>query len=169
MNAPLPQIYLAGPDIFRPDATQRFAELSQLCRVFGMQALLPIDVGTFVGDTARRSIESCMQRLQHEADGMIANLQPFRGAEPDSRTVFEVGVAVARGLPVVAYNAVGAYAERVRAVMPVRFDAHGVLRDDDGWEIEDGGWALNSMLALSVRCRTTPADALRILAQSLSA
>lgn len=56
----------------------------------------------------------------------------------------------------VAYNAVDAYAERVSAVMPVRFDAHGVLRDDDGWEIEDGDWALNSMLALSVRCQPRP-------------
>lgn len=99
MNAPRPQIYLVGPDIVRPDATQRFAELSQLCGVFGMQALLPIDVGAFVWDPARRSVEICMHRLQHEADGMIANLQSFRGAEPDSRTVFEVGVRWQGGRP----------------------------------------------------------------------
>ncbi|WP_416367503.1 nucleoside 2-deoxyribosyltransferase [Variovorax paradoxus] len=38
---------------------------------------------------------------------MIANLEPFRGAEPDFGTVFEVGGATALGLPVVAYGAEG--------------------------------------------------------------
>jgi nucleoside 2-deoxyribosyltransferase len=36
-----------------------------------------------------------------EADGVIANFAPFRGHEPDSGTVFEVGFAIARGIPVV--------------------------------------------------------------------
>ena len=39
-----------------------------------------------------------------EADGVIANLAPFRGHEPDSGTVFEVGYAIARGIPVIGYG-----------------------------------------------------------------
>ena len=34
---------------------------------------------------------------------MLANLEPFRGSEPDSGTAFEVGYALALGKPVYAY------------------------------------------------------------------
>lgn len=38
------------------------------------------------------------------ADGVIANLRDFRGTEPDAGTVFEVGYAHARGIPVIGYG-----------------------------------------------------------------
>ena len=38
-----------------------------------------------------------------EADALLANLNPFRGTEPDSGTVFEIGYAIALGKRVVGY------------------------------------------------------------------
>src|SRR3546814_11204941 len=43
--------------------------------------------------------------LIQKADLVAANMNAFRGAEPDSGTAFEVGYAVALGKPVWAYTA----------------------------------------------------------------
>ncbi|WP_311737065.1 nucleoside 2-deoxyribosyltransferase [Variovorax guangxiensis] len=56
--------------------------------------LVPVDIPE--AEIAQRIFEINMGLLQR-ADGVIANLAPFRGIEPDSGTVFGVGVAVARG------------------------------------------------------------------------
>lgn len=100
-----PRIYLAGPDVFRRDAKQHFAQLRTACDKLGLEALPPSDglVPAAVTETeiAQRIYEIDIGLLQ-QADGVIANLAPFRGVEPDSGTVFEVAVAAARGLPVVA-------------------------------------------------------------------
>ena len=96
---------------------------------------------------------------------MLANLDFFRGAEPDSGTCFEVGYAVARGKTVVGYLPEGgSYAQRIRQRHPE------VLRDDAtdraGWQLEEFGLPLNLMLA--VPCRVVVGDA-RAALQALRA
>ncbi len=46
-------------------------------------------------------------KLIDEADIVIANLNPFRGKEPDSGTCFEVGYAYAKGKTVYGYEPKG--------------------------------------------------------------
>lgn len=101
-----PRVYLAGPDVFRPDAAQHFAVLKAVCNTLGLEALSPFDESV-TADTSPHTIYAANMALLRSADGVVANLAPFRGAEPDSGTVFEVGVAAALGLPVVAYGAAG--------------------------------------------------------------
>src|SRR3546814_19542901 len=36
-------LYLAGPDVFRPDARERGRELKALCAQFGIEGLFPLD------------------------------------------------------------------------------------------------------------------------------
>src|SRR5690606_8586836 len=36
-------LYLAGPDVFRPDARERGRELKALCAEFGIEGLFPLD------------------------------------------------------------------------------------------------------------------------------
>ena len=36
-------LYLAGPDVFRPDAAARGEALKALCREFGFEGLFPLD------------------------------------------------------------------------------------------------------------------------------
>ena len=67
---------------------------------------------------------------------MIANLNPFRGQEPDSGTCFEVGYAFAKGKPVFAYVA------DARAMREKLGE-----RDADGFSVENFGLPLNLMLS----------------------
>ncbi len=98
-----PRVYLAGPDVFRPDAEQHFAMLAAVCEKHGLEALSPFCLSVDI-TSAQAIYEANMAKLK-AADGVVANLAPFRGEEPDSGTVFEVGVAAARGVPVVGYGA----------------------------------------------------------------
>lgn len=160
-----PRIYLAGPDVFRLDAAEHMLKLARACESAGLEPIPPAD-GTFptaaIGDVAAYIFHSNMAKLRH-ADGVIANLEPFRGTEPDSGTVFEVGVAVAMGLPVVAYGVSGTYAERVKRQLQV-VQMNGELRDSNDRLVEDFGLPLNLMLACSVIIERTAVDALVTLA-----
>ncbi|MCY1513238.1 Nucleoside 2-deoxyribosyltransferase [compost metagenome] len=162
-----PRVYLAGPDVFRPDAAQYFAALALACDALGMMAVPPFDGKAAGPDPARRIYEENMKLLR-SADGVIANLAPFRGLEPDSGTVFEVGVAIALGLPVAAYGVPpGTYAQRAATAGLVGRDPNGTLRDPEGTLIEDFGLPLNLMLACSVRFSDLATDALRAMAEVL--
>ncbi len=119
MLTPRPRVYFAGPDVFRPDAAAHFQGLVQACAALALEGVRPFD-GTAEAAPADEDLPRVIydenMRLLRSADGVIANLTPFRGAEPDSGTVFEVGVAVALGLPVVAYGVPpSSYATRVPA------------------------------------------------------
>jgi len=167
-----PRIYLAGPDVFRRDAAQHFAMLTAVCERQGLQALAPSDglvpVDTPEAEIAQRIFEINMGLLQ-EAHGVIANLRPFRGIEPDSGTVFEVGVAVARGVPVVAYGLPPcSYADRVMAAMRTSRGREGVLRDADDLIVEDLGLSMNLMLARSVQIASTAEEALQQIARTIA-
>ncbi|QNK66821.1 nucleoside 2-deoxyribosyltransferase [Variovorax sp. PAMC26660] len=163
-----PRVYLAGPDVFRPDAVQHFAALVRACNALGMEALVPSDDGAAAaglnGLALARAIYNVNMGLLSEADGVIANVAPFRGAEPDSGTVFEVGVAVALGLPVVAYGVPpSSYASRVQSVR----DTQGVLRDASGAAIEDFGLSMNLMLSCSTHTAPTATEAIKVMATLL--
>jgi nucleoside 2-deoxyribosyltransferase/L-amino acid N-acyltransferase YncA len=172
----LPRIYLAGPDVFRPDSAQVFARLKASCARLGLAGLEPADgdpagAPALQGDAlAQRIYEGNVARIR-EADGVLANLADFRGLEPDSGTVFEVGYAIALGKPVAAYGVPpGSYAARVAAARDCAPDAQGMLRERaDGTMVEGLGQRLNLMLARSVGIADSPEAALQLLAARLSA
>lgn len=140
-----PRIYLAGFDVFRRDAVEHGEYLKRLCREQGMQGLYPFD-NEVAADLAPAECAAQICRLNlamiREADAVLANLNLFRGFEPDSGTAFEVGAAVALGKPVWAYfQAQGSMREWLPG------DARG--RDAEGFLIEDFGLPRNLMLACS--------------------
>ena len=169
-----PLVYLAGPDVFLPDSAARFAELKSACARHGLWGLEPSDGDIppdFTGSDdarAQRIYEGNIRRIQL-ADGLIANLCSFRGMEPDSGTVFEIGYAVALGKPVAAYGVPpGSYAQRVSATLPSAADAAGVLREkDSGLMIEGLGQRLNLMLTRSAHLEATAEAAVARLAHLL--
>ena len=89
------KIYLAGFDVFAPDAKQRGAKMKMLCAEHGFIGLYPFDneadnaPDIFAGNCG----------LIDQADIVIANLNPFRGDEPDCGTCFEVGYALPKAKP----------------------------------------------------------------------
>ena len=100
------RLYLAGPDVFRPDAAEHGRRLVALCADYGFAGVFPLAdtlpelasppaVAAHIWRANIAHIEAC--------DAVVANLDFFRGPEPDSGTCFEIGYAVARGKPVVGY------------------------------------------------------------------
>jgi nucleoside 2-deoxyribosyltransferase len=80
---------------------------------------------------------------------VVANLNPFRGFEPDSGTAFELGYALALGKKLWAYVASAEpLLERIRQIEALSADA---TRDRQGMEIEDFGLPANLMLALTAQ------------------
>jgi nucleoside 2-deoxyribosyltransferase len=102
------KIYLAGSDVFEPDAIEVGKKLKNLAAQYGFIGLFPLD-NTISTQGAphevARAIRDANLQLLESAEIVMANLNPFRGIEPDSGTVFEVGYATALGKQVYCYCA----------------------------------------------------------------
>lgn len=139
-------VYLAGPDVFFPEAVRIAEEHKALCRRYGFEPLHPIDQPTL----ASKHIFDTNIGLLKRADAVVANLNPFRGAEVDSGAAFEVGFAIARGIPVVGYlSSNESVVERVTRCFGPLVRTDGVCRDVDGNLVENFGHPVNLMLAES--------------------
>lgn len=167
-----PKVYLAGPAVFRPDAREHLSRLAAVCERHGLQPLLPTDdCGGAADEPLARRIHAANTRMLREADGVLADLQEWRGHEPDSGTAFEVGFAAALDLPIVGYGtSADCYADRVARTRRCERDAAGMLREcDGGMAVEDFGLPLNLMLGCSVRLVPTAEDAIALLASFFAA
>lgn len=123
------RIYIAGPDVFYPDAPALAAAKCAACVAQGFHPLHPIDQPVLDGP----AIYARNQALMHEADAIVANLSPFRGPSADPGTVFEFATLLALGRPAFAYSlAPGDYFARVA---------------EDGMLVEDFGLPDNLMIA----------------------
>ncbi len=143
------KLYLAGPDVFRPDAQAWAAQARALCAAHGEVALVPLDgVETSAPGIYRANIE-----LLRAADAVLANLDPFRGCEPDSGTCVEVGFALALGKPVVGYLRNNeSVVERVARIEGATLENRaGQPVDRNGLQVEDFGLPLNLMLAAPLK------------------
>ncbi len=167
-----PRVYLAGPDLFFPDAEVRYARLKAACESAGLVGVAPNDglvPGLLTGsDEAHRIYEHDMRTLQ-SCDAVLANLSAFRGTEPDSGTVFEAAWAFAKGMPVAGYTVDGlTTADRHLLLRKCDHDAQGVLRDrGDGGAVEPFGQGTNLMLACSFPTVQTPQQGVRWLTELL--
>ena len=167
-----PRIYLAGPDVFFPKRDQIFKDLKSRCERAGLTGVAPVDAPIQQSaadgeDQVAQAIYDGNVALLRDADGCIANLQSFRGLEPDSGTVFEVGFAVALGKPVVVYGVPpGTYAERVAGVLACERDADGTLRErGNGTTVEGLGQRLNLMLTRSTHLVPDAEAAIALMAR----
>jgi nucleoside 2-deoxyribosyltransferase len=151
-------LYLAGPDVFRPDAADHGRKLVALCAEFGFEGIFPLEE-SLPGDLPPQALAARIYRANVDridrCDAVLANLDFFRGPEPDSGTCFEIGYAVARGKPVIGYVPEGgSFAQRIRQRHPAALrDAE---HDAQGWGLEEFGLPLNLMLA--VPCRIVVGD-----------
>ena len=149
-----PRVYLAGFDVFRADAVERGRYLKTLCAANGLEGLYPFDNDIAQGPTPHATAHSICQAnmaMIRRCDAVLANLNPFRGAEPDSGTAFEVGMAIALGKPVWAYfQAAGSLRDQVV------HDAEGF--DAQGYQVEDFDLPRNLMLACTWAGSSTDAE-----------
>ncbi len=149
------KIYLAGFDVFRPDAVEHGEYLKSLCLQYGFEGLYPLDNAApagLRGAVLAQWICDANLALLRSADLVMANLNAFRGHEPDSGTVFEVGYGHALGKPVWAYTDETRSLVGQLAVMDDA-QAQGTARfvDEAGFTVEDFGLPLNLMIACTAR------------------
>lgn len=146
------RVYLAGPEVFLPDALEVAAAKKRVCAAHGLHGVFPLDpppvampaerpywMRIYLGNEAH--ILSCQ--------ALIANLTPFRGPSADVGTVYELGFMRALGRPVAGYsNAPADFLERTRAFLghAVRARADGGFEDAEGMGLEDFGLGDNLMV-----------------------
>lgn len=146
------RVYLAGPEVFLPDALEVAAAKKRVCAAHGLVGVFPLDppprlppaerpywMRIYLGNEAH--IRSC--------DALIANLTPFRGPSADAGTVFELGFMCALGRPVMGYsNATAEFLVRTRAFLggAARPRADGGWEDGEAMGLEDFGLADNLMI-----------------------
>ncbi len=146
-TAPVPRkkIYLAGPDVFYPDALARGRHMRALCAEYGFEGVYPLDAQI---DATRAGVSLAIFEANRAfidgADALAANLRDFRGFEPDSGTVWEVAYALAQGKPVVGYLPTS------RSLRDRMAGHEHEGMDRDGCVVEDFGLPLNLMVAHSV-------------------
>lgn len=165
------RVYLAGPEVFLPDAADVVARMQQVCRDNGLTPVAPLDAG--LDETAAPAepdatwiFDKNVTKIRG-ADAVIANVNHFRGAEPDSGTCFELGFAHALGKKLYVYSEGATTVERVE-----RF--HGPVTpgerptDPEGRFVEDFGFAVNLMMAVpATNVAGSFADAVRAVAADL--
>lgn len=143
------RVYLAGPEVFHPDAVALGAVKKALCRDFGLTGLYPLDDDLSPGTTGLSAAiyRSCLGMIDRAACG-IFNVTPFRGPSADVGTIFELGLFVARGKPVFAYtNVAHDLIGRLHEHPGLTWHAStATWRDSRGMAAEDFGNADNLMI-----------------------
>ena len=141
------KVYLAGPDVFLPDAIEIGRRKAELCGRYGLTGLFPLDnaVDLAANDASFRIFRG-NEAMMNEACAIIANLTPFRGPSADAGTVYELGYMAGRGKFCLGYsNDPSPYADRVRKYTDVA-SRDGRLVDAQGLTVEDFGLGDNLMM-----------------------
>jgi nucleoside 2-deoxyribosyltransferase len=147
-------IYLAGPEVFLPDAHEIGARKKALCAEFGFVGLYPLESAISApGEKPDERIFAANCALMRRADAGVFNLSPFRGVHADAGTAFELGFFAALAKPVFAYsNCAAPLFDRVAETFGAQVSDDGP-RDRDGLLIEDFGNADNLMLDAALKAQ----------------
>jgi nucleoside 2-deoxyribosyltransferase len=99
--------YLAGPDVFLPNAVAHAATKVEICRRWGLRGLPPLNEDAETVATEQEAWRTIYEKdvaMMEQSDIIIANLTPFAGASADSGTLIEVGWFLGRGKPIFGYS-----------------------------------------------------------------
>lgn len=136
--------YLAGPDVFLPNAADQAAAKVALCVAYGLTGIAPfnpaLDLALPPGALWRRIYEDDL-RMMRDCDIIIANLTPFRGTSADAGTLVELGWFLGAGKPAYGYsNSAMGFADRTRTLTALVPDPLADI------VVEDFGLADNLMI-----------------------
>ena len=94
------KIYIAGPECFYEGGTEQLQAMKKSAEVCGFGVTLPNDhpLDMENPDLQKRadSIFADLETVMKETTVVIADLEAFRGAEADSGTIYELGMAYAK-------------------------------------------------------------------------
>lgn len=146
------KVYLAGPEVFLPNARAILDEKIELTRLAGFVPVCPGDLeapASLKGKPRGLATSEVNERLMLSSDFIIANLTPFRGIAADVGTVYELGFMCGRGCPAYGFTNVAVdHFERVRDYYggALAEDAHKAVRGPDSLELETYDMVDNLML-----------------------
>ena len=103
------KVYLAGPDVFLPNAPAHAERKRAICARHGLVALAPLneDVASLAAmpeAEAWRMIFAKDMVMMASADLAIVNLTPFRGPSADAGTLVELGWFLGAGKQAFGYS-----------------------------------------------------------------
>jgi nucleoside 2-deoxyribosyltransferase len=141
------KIYLAGPDVFLPDAIEMGRRKRELCERHGFNGLFPLDNAVdLTAPDVSMQIFRANRAMMDEADAIIANLTPFRGPSADAGTVYELGYMAGCSKLCLGYsNNPAPYHERVARDHRLSI-VEDVLFDSAGLAVENFGLIDNLMI-----------------------
>ncbi len=100
-----PVVYIAGFECFLPNGRELAKQAVELCEEMGFEAISPV-MGHPIGEeidfskgkqaVAKQIFFNNIKYINH-CDLVVANLNNFRGWEPDGGTCFELGYAYTQG------------------------------------------------------------------------
>jgi nucleoside 2-deoxyribosyltransferase len=99
--------YLAGPDVFLPNAVAHAATKVEICRRAGLRGLPPLNDDPAAAATEIKVWQAIYKKdiaMMEKSDIIIANLTPFGGASADAGTLIEVGWFLGHGKPIFGYS-----------------------------------------------------------------
>lgn len=147
------RIYLAGPDVFVPNAKELGEQKKALCTAYGFEGLVPADKKIDLSGIPTKhdkgvAIYRANLELMRAADLAICHLTPYDGPSADVGTVFELGWMTGMGKPCLGYtNSALSMLDRIRALgHTIHTDANGFPVNEDGLRQEDFDMADNLML-----------------------
>lgn len=145
------KIYLCGPEVFLPNASEVLARKMEICRAIGWDGLSPLDneipQQALTTHQKARAIYQGNLDMMRQADAVIANITPFRGPHMDPGTAFEIGFMVALGKPVMLYTQQAqSLLRRVEDWSGVLKHANDAYRDHNGHAVENFGLLENLMI-----------------------
>nr|WP_294516835.1 nucleoside 2-deoxyribosyltransferase [uncultured Rhodopila sp.] len=151
------KIYLAGPDVFLPDAADWLARKKAICAGYQLTGVSPLDDLPNQPACWSNLPEWRQIALRNEAHirgcaALIANLTPFRGPSADAGTIYEIGFARGLGLKVFGYATVAApFLDRtLAAIGGGRQAPDGSWWDSDGMLVEQFGLFDNLMIEAGI-------------------
>jgi nucleoside 2-deoxyribosyltransferase len=145
------KVYLAGPDVFLPDAVAVGLRKKALCAKYGFEGLFPFDneiSPNLSSERVDRLIYQANERMITRADFGIFNLTPFRGPSADVGTVFELGMIIGLGKPAFGYtNVTDDFLDRCKQFGGLIFDSvQKTWRDSEEMTVENFANADNLMI-----------------------
>ena len=147
------KIYIAGPDVFEPNSIEIGKKYAQICQDHGFIGMYPLDNVIDFDQEKKKIAEDIFLanvELIKQADIVVANLNSFRGKEPDSGTIWECGYAFGLGKKVIGYmDSTLPYPEQF--LENEKTLSGDFYVDRDGRMIEDFDYPINLMIACSVK------------------
>jgi nucleoside 2-deoxyribosyltransferase len=140
------KIYIAGPEVFLPNAGEVLEQHKSVCSMYGFIGLSPLDnviEGVTGLDLAKQIFLSNCKQID-ECDIVVANCNSFRGAVIDDGTAFEIGYAKAKNKQVYGYI------HKIRPLPQIVLETISTDPHASGFPIDRQGYLVNEIFGNSI-------------------